>query len=78
MESVGRRTVASATNFNTRNDTFRKLMGNGLSYRIPPFQRDYSWTEEEWEDRWLDIVGTVKDGGEPAHYHGVSGAPIRR
>jgi Protein of unknown function DUF262/Protein of unknown function (DUF1524) len=60
----------SATNFNTKNDTFRKLMGNGLTYRIPRFQRDYSWTEEEWEDLWQDILGTIKPGGEPAHYMG--------
>lgn len=62
--------MAAATNFNTRNDTFRKLMGNGLSYFIPRFQRDYSWTDEEWEDLWLDILGTVQPGGEPAHYMG--------
>lgn len=60
----------SATNFNTKNDTFRKLMGNGLTYRIPRFQRDYSWTVEEWEDLWMDILGTIRDGGEPAHYMG--------
>jgi hypothetical protein len=60
----------SATNFNTKNDTYRKLLGNGLTYRIPRFQRDYSWTEEEWEDLWQDILGTVRDGGEPAHYMG--------
>lgn len=60
----------SATNFNTKNDTFRKLMGNGLTYRIPRFQRDYSWTEEEWEDLWMDILGTIKPEGEPAHYMG--------
>ncbi|MFD1625742.1 DUF262 domain-containing protein [Azospirillum griseum] len=60
----------SATNFNTKNDTFRKLMGNGLTYRVPRFQRDYSWGEEEWDDLWQDILGTVKDGGEPAHYMG--------
>ena len=60
----------SATNFNTRNDTFRKLMGNGLTYHIPHFQRDYSWTEEEWEDLWLDIQETIKPGGETAHYMG--------
>lgn len=60
----------SATNFNTKNDTFRKLMGNGLTYRIPRFQRDYSWTEDEWEDLWLDIQGTIREGGEPAHYMG--------
>ncbi len=60
----------SATNFNTKNDTYRKLLGNGLTYRIPRFQRDYSWSEEEWEDLWMDILGTIKSGGEPAHYMG--------
>lgn len=60
----------SATNFSTRNDTYRKLMGNGLIYRIPRFQRDYSWTEEEWEDLWADINGMIKLDGEPAHYMG--------
>ena len=45
-------------------------MGNGLTYRIPRFQRDYSWTEEEWEDLWMDILGTMQAGGEPAHYMG--------
>ncbi len=60
----------SATNFNTKNDTYRKLMGNGLTYRIPRFQRDYSWDPEQWDDLWQDIQGTVKAGGEPAHYMG--------
>lgn len=60
----------SAKNFNTQNDTYRQLMGNGLTYRIPRFQRDYSWGEDEWEDLWLDILGTIKPGGEPAHYMG--------
>lgn len=60
----------SATNFKTENNTYRKLIGNGLTYRIPRFQRDYSWTEDEWEDLWADILDTVKEGGEPAHYMG--------
>lgn len=60
----------SATNFNTKNDTFRKLMGNGLTYQVPRFQRDYSWSEEEWEDLWMDILGTIHPAGEPAHYMG--------
>lgn len=60
----------SATNFNTENNTYRKLIGNGLTYQIPRFQRDYSWTDEEWEDLWADILGTVQAGGEPAHYMG--------
>ena len=60
----------SATNFKTENNTYRKLIGNGLTYRIPRFQRDYSWTDNEWEDLWMDILGTVQKNGEPAHYMG--------
>ena len=59
----------SATNFKTENNIFRKLIGNGLTYKIPHFQRDYSWTESEWDDLWQDILGTI-DGDEPAHYMG--------
>lgn len=60
----------SATNFNTENRTYRQLLGNGLTYRIPRFQRDYSWDEEHWEDLWTDILGTLPEDGEPAHYMG--------
>ena len=59
-----------ATNFNTSNSTWRQLMGNGLLYRVPPFQRDYSWGEEEWEDLWHDIGELMRPEGEPAHYMG--------
>lgn len=57
-------------NFNTTNSTFRQLLGNGLSYRVPPFQRDYSWSEDEWDDLWQDILGLFEADGEPAHYMG--------
>lgn len=57
-------------NFNTANQTFRQLMGNGLSYHVPPFQRDYSWTEDEWDDLWQDLLGLFEADGEPAHYMG--------
>ena len=60
----------SASNFSTKNETFRKLLGNGLTYRVPRFQRDYSWDDEQWEDLWQDILGIMIDGGEPAHYMG--------
>ncbi len=57
-------------NFNTTNSTFRQLLGNGLTYRVPPFQRDYSWSEEEWDDLWQDIIDLFNADGEPAHYLG--------
>lgn len=57
-------------NFNTANATFRQLLGNGLTYHVPPFQRDYSWGEDEWDDLWQDIVALFEEDGEPAHYMG--------
>ena len=57
-------------NFNTTNNTFRQLMGNGLSYRVPQFQRDYSWAADEWDDLWLDIIGLFGEEPESAHYMG--------
>ena len=59
-----------AMNFNTSNMTFRQLLGNGLSYHVPPFQRDYSWTEDEWDDLWQDILGLFGEESEAAHYMG--------
>lgn len=60
----------SGTNFKTENNTFRKLFGNGLTYNVPRFQRDYSWSDVEWDELWLDILEATKTGGEPAHYMG--------
>ena len=60
----------SGTNFKTENNTFRKLFGNGLTYNIPRFQRDYSWTDVEWDELWLDIQEATKPEGESAHYMG--------
>lgn len=60
----------TAINFNTANQTFRQLLGNGLAYHVPRFQRDYSWTQDEWEDLWQDILETLRPDGEPAHYMG--------
>jgi uncharacterized protein with ParB-like and HNH nuclease domain len=39
----------------TSNKTYRQLMGNGLRYEIPKFQRDYTWEAEHWDDLWQDI-----------------------
>lgn len=60
----------AATNFKTENSTLRKLIGNGLTYRIPRFQRDYSWDIDHWEDLWADMRATLAPDGEPSHYMG--------
>jgi hypothetical protein len=47
-----------------------ELLGNGKIYRVPPFQRDYSWREDQWEDLWNDIVA-LRAGRESRHYMGT-------
>ncbi len=49
--------------------TFNDLISNGRVFRVPPYQRDYSWAEEQWEDLWLDIL-EVSRGEETFHYMG--------
>ncbi|MBI5056494.1 MAG: DUF262 domain-containing protein [Nitrospirae bacterium] len=52
----------------TSSETYRQLMGNGLQYEIPKFQRDYSWESEHWDDLWQDIRSLNLDESE--HYMG--------
>lgn len=52
----------------TSSETYRQLMGNGLQYEIPKFQRDYSWESEHWDDLWQDI--RLLNSDESEHYMG--------
>jgi hypothetical protein len=52
---------------NTGTASFSELIGNGKTYIVPPFQRDYAWEEEYWDDLWFDILGLDQ---EPIHYMG--------
>ena len=49
---------------------FLELIGNGRVYRVPPYQRDYSWSVEEWEDFYNDII-ELQPNRENRHYMGV-------
>jgi uncharacterized protein with ParB-like and HNH nuclease domain len=50
------------------NQTFQELIGNGVKYQVPRFQRNYAWDQEQWEDLWSDIETIKKD--EQYHYMG--------
>lgn len=53
----------------TSNKTYRQLMGNGLRYEIPKFQRDYTWDTENWDDLWQDIKALIMQE-DHEHYMG--------
>jgi len=62
--------MAKSNLLNTRTANLQELIGNGKIFRVPPFQRDYSWQEEHWEDLWNDIQALI---GKPddRHYMGA-------
>ena len=49
--------------------TFGEMIGNGKIYRIPLYQRDYSWEKEQWEELWDDIIQIMQQ--PHVHYMGA-------
>ena len=44
------------------------IIGNGKVYKVPPYQRDYSWKQDHWEDLWMDIFNILDT--DSIHYMG--------
>ena len=61
--------MARSTLLNTDTEDLKELLSNGKSYSVPPYQRDYSWKEEHWEDLWEDLT-TIEENRED-HYMGA-------
>lgn len=47
---------------------FRTIIGSGTKFRVPKFQRDYSWEKEQWDDLWQDIEAMIE--AKDDHYMG--------
>jgi len=60
--------MASANLLDTKTINLNGILGNGTIYRVPQFQRDYSWDKDNWEDLWNDIE--VAADTRSAHYMG--------
>ncbi|TDF35133.1 DUF262 domain-containing protein [Alteromonadaceae bacterium M269] len=59
----------SAENFlNAETDTFGGIIKGDNKFKVPLYQRDYSWNKTHWNDLWLDIETNRKQGTK--HYMG--------
>ncbi|EJV0519450.1 DUF262 domain-containing protein [Campylobacter lari] len=45
---------------NTETLTLNDLFGKDRTYSVPKYQRNYSWSEDQWEDLWCDIEDLEK------------------
>ncbi len=50
----------------TKTVNLTEIIWNWKRYKVPPFQRDYSWAESEWEDLWLDMIDVYEN--QDTHY----------
>lgn len=53
--------------FNTTSSSFEEIISVDKKYIVPKFQRDYAWTEIEWEELLTDIENL---DSEESHYMG--------
>lgn len=53
----------------TKTANLNDILSNGKKYRVPVYQRDYSWQEENWDDLWADILAVKRD--DSTHYMGA-------
>ena len=60
----------AATNLLATNTVnLKTILANGRIYHVPPYQRNYSWKEENWEDLWLDLIELEHSASQ--HYMGA-------
>ncbi len=60
--------MASNNLLDTSTVSLSDIIGNGKIYKVPSYQRDYSWKLDHWEDLWSDIVSVLN--GDNVHYMG--------
>lgn len=54
---------------NAEPSTFAKLLTNGNRFLVPLYQRDYSWTQDNWEELWTDVLEVYQQSNS-LHYLG--------
>lgn len=52
----------------TKTVKLNEILSNGKIYKVPQFQRDYSWEQDNWEDLWNDIE--IARNNKSVHYMG--------
>jgi uncharacterized protein with ParB-like and HNH nuclease domain len=50
--------------------SFRNLLEGSKQFKVPLFQRPYSWEKSNWETLWDDLMSLYSDGMEGYHFLG--------
>ncbi|MXX95011.1 MAG: DUF262 domain-containing protein [Gammaproteobacteria bacterium] len=52
------------------NGQFTEIINGNKQFRIPVFQRDFSWSKEQWKQLWRDILDTSSAHNDNTHFMG--------
>ena len=50
---------------------FLDIINGRVQFRVPVFQRDYTWEEEQWERLWRDVCEASKTRADAGHFLGA-------
>ena len=57
--------------FKPENQTISKIFNCDQIYRIPNYQRQYSWTDEQLEELWKDLYDGYEDEKNKCYFLGA-------
>ena len=60
--------MASSNLLDTKPLSFNEIIRHEKIYKVPPYQRDYSWNEDDWEDLWIDLMNIYENS--ESHFMG--------
>ena len=61
--------MINSTLLDSKTVNLNEVFSNGKTYKVPQFQRDYSWEEDNWEDLWNDVIYAFEQ--QKIHYMGA-------
>lgn len=59
----------ASLDFNADSYSLSELLGNGRRLFVPKFQRSYAWSDENWQELWLDLQ-PLRQSSAPVHFMG--------
>jgi hypothetical protein len=56
-------------------EKFQRMITPSVKFEIPEYQRNYSWSDEEWDDLWRDLNNVLGQGDgsleNKSHFYGM-------
>ena len=53
--------MSTNLNINATESTIESILTRPKTFKVPDYQRSYSWNEEQWEDLWYDVQEISKN-----------------